>query len=264
MKKEKKVRITSGTKEWATYTVNCMNGCYHNCRYCYAKVIAKRFKRHTDRSWKNMRTNEYAVAKKYGKKNGRIMFPSSHDICGFPHVKEACFTVLTKLLKAGNEVLITTKPTLSLTKEITSKLVQYKEQIQFRFTITSAKDSILSFWEPNAPSFNDRLRSLKHAYAKNYRTSVSIEPFLDEDPTALVEKVSPFVTESIWIGKMNYIPNGSTPKRYKLIYNHIRENYTNANLRMIYNKLRNYPQVRFKDSITIKLGVNGNQFNKKV
>ncbi len=69
MKKEKRARITSGTKEWATYTVNCMSGCYHNCRYCYAKMIAKRFKRHTDRSWKNMRTNKYAVAKEYGKKN---------------------------------------------------------------------------------------------------------------------------------------------------------------------------------------------------
>ncbi len=35
--KEKK----TGTKEWADYNVNCINGCYNNCKYCYAKMIAK-------------------------------------------------------------------------------------------------------------------------------------------------------------------------------------------------------------------------------
>jgi DNA repair photolyase len=35
----KQRKITSGTREWADYNVNCVAGCYNNCRYCYAKVM---------------------------------------------------------------------------------------------------------------------------------------------------------------------------------------------------------------------------------
>jgi DNA repair photolyase len=37
--------ITSGTKEWADHNVNCIRGCSNDCRYCYAKIMAKRFGR---------------------------------------------------------------------------------------------------------------------------------------------------------------------------------------------------------------------------
>ena len=35
----------SGTKEWSVSSVNCITGCEHNCRYCYARANALRFKR---------------------------------------------------------------------------------------------------------------------------------------------------------------------------------------------------------------------------
>lgn len=251
-------KITSGTKEWATYNVNCMNGCFHNCRYCYAKIMAVRFGRHTNRTWRNMKVNTSSVNKKYQKRNGRIMFPSSHDICDFLQVKKACFAVLAKLLKTGNKVLITTKPRLTITKQIIREFEEYKNQIQFRFTITSMDNSLLSFWEPNAPGYRERINSLKYAYSKKFKTSVSIEPFLDNDPTTLVQKVSPFVTESIWVGKMNYIPDNHIPGKHRNIYSAIRNNYAVDHLWEIYEKLKRYPKVRFKDSIRIKLGINGN------
>ena len=33
-----------GTQEWSVKTVNCTTGCSHDCRYCYAKGMAVRFK----------------------------------------------------------------------------------------------------------------------------------------------------------------------------------------------------------------------------
>jgi len=35
----------SGTKEWSVESVNCVTGCSHNCRYCYARAMALRFHR---------------------------------------------------------------------------------------------------------------------------------------------------------------------------------------------------------------------------
>ena len=109
-KQEGKRRIISGTREWADYNVNCVSGCSNECRYCYAKMMAKRFGRATDETWKIMKINPASVNKKYGKKSGRVMFPSSHDITDDPKIEVACFTVLSNLLESGNEVLITSKP----------------------------------------------------------------------------------------------------------------------------------------------------------
>jgi DNA repair photolyase len=185
-------KITSGTKEWADQNINCVKGCANNCRYCYAKIMAKRFGRCTEDTWKNMEIRPAAMTKSYRKYDGRIMFPSSHDIVDIPEIKDACFKVLEKLLEANNEVLVTTKPCLSVTKDIIDQFENYQKQIQFRFTITSRDNALLSFWEPNAPPYEERLESLILAYKEGFKTSVSVEPFLDSVPQQLVHEVAPY------------------------------------------------------------------------
>jgi DNA repair photolyase len=246
-------KITSGTKEWADHNVNCILGCYNNCRYCYAKIMAKRFGRGTEETWKNMKIREDAITKTYKKMQGVVMFPSTHDIFDFSPFKEACFTVLEKLLETGNNVLITSKPRLSAIREIMLKFEKYKDNIQFRFTITSIDDDLLKFWEPNAPSFKERLTALKCAWTMGFKTSVSIEPFLDYNPTKLIQTVLPFVTDSIWIGKMNYIRQKQANIEEKLFYDDVRKNYDIKHLQLLHHKLSEYPKVRFKDSIVLEL-----------
>jgi len=250
-----KTKITSGTKEWADYNVNCLNGCYNNCRYCYAKIMAKRFGRATEKTWRLMKIRREAIHKTYRKLPGRVMFPSSHDIFDFPHIEEACFTVLKKLLESGNDVLLTTKPRMNVIQKVDRMFSMHKKRLQFRFTITSNKDQLLGFWEPNAPSFQERMRSLKYAFKEEYKTSVSIEPFLDYDPVGLVELVAPFTTESIWIGRMNYISRRIHFKKDRSYYEEIRKNYETAHLWGIYDRLKEQPLIRFKDSIRIQLGL---------
>ena len=251
----KKREITSGTKEWADYNVNCIKGCSNNCRYCYAKMMAKRFGRCGEDNWGNMIINQNAVNKEYGKYKGRVMFPSSHDIVDKPNVKKVCYTVIRKLLEAENEVLITTKPNYTVTKDLVNKFHQYLDQIQFRFTITSLNNNKLAFWEPNAPLYEERLQSLEYAFNNDFKTSVSIEPFLDHEPQRLVSELSPFVTESIWIGPMNYIPRNNIPEEYVTQYDEIRSHYEQVNLSRIYQDLHNHPQIRFKDSMAMKLNI---------
>lgn len=247
--------ITSGTKEWADYNVNCIKGCFNNCRYCYAKIMAKRFGRSSEETWKEMEINKKAVDRNYRKYNGRVMFPSTHDIVDDPMLQEACFVVIEKLLKAGNKVLITTKPILSVTQKIINEFCIYGEQLQFRFTITSINNLLLSFWEPNAPTYEERLESLKYAYNMDLKTSVSIEPFLDYTPKTLVTALSPYVTESIWLGPMNYIPVNGIHDVDKHYYEDMRNNHQTGHLWGIYEELKDNPIIRFKDSMKNRLGI---------
>ncbi len=250
-----KHEITSGTKEWADYNVNCIKGCSNDCKYCYARIMAKRFGRCKEGNWKDMIVNKNAVEKKYMKYNGRVMFPSTHDITDDEKVKEACFTVICKLLESGNEVLITTKPRLSVTKQIIELFSLYIEQLQFRFTITSMNNHLLSFWEPHAPLYEERFASLQYAYEKGFKTSVSIEPFLDYVPQELVYTLEPFVTESIWLGPMNYINRNGVNIDEEERYEEIRMKYYYEHLLNIYKELQYFPLIRFKDSMLNRLNI---------
>ena len=248
-----KPKIT-GTREWADSNVNCVAGCSNDCRYCYAKNMAKRFGRATEETWKIMKINHVRVNKNYGKKQGRIMFPSSHDITADPEIENACFLVLSNLLDNGNEVLVTTKPSFSTIEKIVSQFNGYQESMQFRFTITSLDDDLLKFWEPNAPLFQERMDSLKFAFNNRFRTSVSIEPFLDYHPEELVRCVEPFCTESIWIGKMNYIQRNNLTSFERQYYDKVRKNYTLEHLEEIFLNLKDNRKIRFKDSFGIIIG----------
>ncbi|MFA5364734.1 MAG: DUF5131 family protein [Candidatus Bathyarchaeia archaeon] len=250
-KQDEKRRMISGTREWADYNVNCVAGCSNDCRYCYAKMMAKRFGRATEDTWSIMKINQTKLNKNYGKKTGRVMFPSSHDITDDPEIENMCFSVLSNLLKNGNDVLVTTKPNFSTIKKIISRFKKYQEIMQFRFTITSLDNNLLKFWEPNAPLFQERMDSLKFAFNEGFRTSVSIEPFLDYDPEELVRQVEPYCTESIWIGKMNYIQRNNLTSLEQEYYEKVRENYTLEHLEEIFLNLKENPKIRFKDSFGI-------------
>jgi DNA repair photolyase len=189
------------------------------------------------------------VIKKFRRYPGRVMFPSSHDFFDTPIVENACFTVLGKLLKSDNQVLITTKPRLNIIKAIDRLFNEYKENLQFRFTITSINNHLIKFWEPNAPDLEERIDSLQFAYSNGYKTSVSIEPCLDRNPIALVNMVPPYVTESIWIGVMNYIPRKNINQDELGQYLNVRGNYSNQNLADIYLSMKDLDKIRWKDSI---------------
>lgn len=240
-------RQKTGTKEWADSNVNICYGCKNNCRYCYAKKMAIRFGRENSDSWKSMRLNQNAIKKKYIKRSGVVMFPSTHDIV--PEILDSCLIVLKKLLESGNNVLITTKPVLSCVKSICEHFFEFQNQILFRFTIGSSKNELLIFWEPYAPMFQERLMALKYAFNAGFATSVSIEPFLDYDPVPLVEKLYPYVTNTIWLGKMNYIKRTGLSESTELNYNRIRLNYTYENISLIHQKLSYKEKIRWKDSI---------------
>ncbi len=237
-----------GTKEWAQKNVNCVTGCSNRCRYCYGVLYAEKYGRGSRETWGEMKVRRHLVEKKYPKYRGRVMFPSTHDIPDNPEVKEACFTVLGKLLRAGNSVLIVSKPDPKVIREIIARFGRYRDQIEFMFTITSVDPVKLAFWEPGAPSASERVRALRFAHRAGWRTSVSAEPFLDYNPVPLVDAVSPYVTGEVWIGPMNHIERMGVSEEEQPMFDEVMRNYTPAHLAELYEALKDREKIRFKDS----------------
>ena len=246
------VRPPSGTQEWAIYNVNIQDGCEHDCHYCYAKSMAIRFKRTTPTSWKHPRIRPRDLLRTFTKRAGRIMFPTAHDIT--EQNLDACLDVLTRMLAVGNEVLIVSKPRLTCISCLCDRLNIFRDQILFRFSIGSTDNSILSLWEPGAPSYDERLASLQFACARKYRTSVSGEPMLDSNPDALIAAVRPYVTDSVWLGKINrlrHILPINCPNNQDVFHNGeaLIKTQSCANIRSLYNRYRRDPLIKWKDSI---------------
>lgn len=193
-KKEKKimsVKQVFGTQEWAKYNENCIKGCSHDCKYCYAKSNAVRFKRNTVEGWKNEEVNRNKLSHGFNRRSGTFMFPTAHDIT--PEHLDECIYFLGNILKPGNDVLVVSKPHLECIGALCNQFPNYKDNILFRFTIGSADSAALKFWEPGAPDFLERLESLKHAFDLGYKTSVSCEPMLDGNIDQVVVKDSDLI-----------------------------------------------------------------------
>lgn len=241
-----------GTLEWAAKNANFISGCAHDCKYCYSKEMAIRFKRKTAQNWKIEEIREDSFKKNYKKIDGKYMFPSSHDIHP-SHINESIY-FLRKILKNGNDVLIVTKPHFECIEAICNEFEAYKGNIMFRFTIGSSNSEVLKFWEPGAPCFEERLSCVKFAFTLGYETSLSCEPMLDNNVEELINETLPYITDSIWIGKVNFLLKRlrtnkcDSQKEIKKAEELI--NWQNdENIKLLYNKFKENSKIKWKESI---------------
>ncbi len=253
-----KNKCVFGTHEWAEHSANFIDGCKHDCKYCYSKEMAIRFHRKTPENWKNEKIRKKSLRKIFKKLNGTIMFPSSHDIHPY-HLKYTIY-FLSEILKAGNSVLIVTKPHLICIKTICEKFSAYRDKILFRFTIGSSDSETLKFWEPGAPYFPERLASLKWAFNNSFKTSVSCEPMLDGNIQEVVKKTSNFVTDFIWLGKANFLfrrlkMNGIIDNETLMRAKELVEMQSDENVSKLYDILKNNQKVKWKESIKKVVGL---------
>jgi DNA repair photolyase len=252
--KTKKIGL-SGTKQWADSNFNFQRGCKNCCLYCYAYQMAHRFSTiHPERNgktlddWKNPLIDQKQLEKNFRKRSGRIMFPTTHDISLENQV--LYLDRILCLLKPGNEVLITSKANYPVIAYLCKELGDYQDKIQFRFTITSTNNNDFDRWEEFAPRLNDRIKSLKLAYYLGYKTSVSIEPYL-ENPLNVIEMVEKYCNETIWVGTMHYL---TICKEAKILFKQEEKSNLYSQV-FIENHLESWKiaakgKLRLKDSIT--------------
>lgn len=253
MKEEKeKEKIPFGTNEWCSKTTNIVNGCSNDCKYCYAKQIAIRFGRKTTETWGNEEINHKALNQKFKKIEDRIMFPSTHDIT--PTNVNYAIQHLHNILSAGNEVLIVTKPHLSVIERLCEEFVDYKDKIIFRLTIGSSNSEILKFWEINAPDYEERKASLIYAFENGFQTSLSCEPLLDDNIEAVLTDLQDYITETIWIGKMNLLKvrlkmNGYSDSLSMQKADELIAMQSDEKIIELVERLKDNPKIRWKESI---------------
>ena len=246
-----------GTREWAVAEINCCLGCPYNCRYCYARTAAlRRGLIDTTEQWCESRILSEEVERLQPRYQGQVMFPTAHDI--FEDNLEAALTVIENLLAAGNRVLIVSKPSVFCIARICDTFHSRREQIVFRFTIGCRNASVLSFWEPGAPCYQERLQALELCFQRGYTTSVSIEPMLDIDDLAgLVDEIEPFISHSIWIGKMNRIAErvriDSEEMRREI--SRIEREQSDERILRMYRRLKDKDLIRWKESIKEVVGL---------
>lgn len=241
-------RSGTGTKEWADTNFNITEGCRNNCLYCYAAQMAARFKRRERDLWQEEVLTPNAFITKTPKRTGVVMFPSTHDIT--PANVHDYSRMAELMLAAGNHLLITSKPRLDIIKLLVRELEPWKEQILFRFTIGTMNTEVAAFWEPGAPTPLERLEALQAAFDAGFRTSISIEPMLGgvDEAIHVVHKVSPCITDTIWIGKMNG-GKSRVPAEYHYAVDKIEYQQRDEEILRLVKVLCDQPEIRWKDSI---------------
>lgn len=247
-----------GTKEWSNASANFQVGCEHDCRYCYARETMIRYKRITDMNeWRNPRVNRKRVAGSWPYVEGTVMLPTTHDIT--PRNIEESVTVIRKNLKAGNNLLIVSKPHLDCIKRLCKEFGGFKHHILFRFTIGTLDETVAKFWEPGAPSIKERLEALAYASGAGFATSVSAEPFFDRTIDLLAMQALPLITDALWIGKLNKIRErvhtaGWTDYEWGFLRT-VETEQTDERIVALYNRLKIYPKIKWKESIKKVVGL---------
>lgn len=255
--KEDGIKPIRGTREWAVAEINCCLGCPHGCRYCYARYDAVRRKGTVSaEQWPLCRVIPEEVAKKHPRYPGQIMFPTAHDIV--PENLDACLHVLKNLVEAGNRVLVVSKPQIDCVRPLCSAMQDAKSLILFRFTITARDQGLLDIWEPRAPGYQARKACLEYAFAEGFATSVSVEPMLDTaDVVAMVHELLPYVSHSIWLGKMNRLGErvqADTAEMRQAI-DRVSEGQRDRHILRVYRELRDVAKVRWKESVKVVVGL---------
>jgi DNA repair photolyase len=238
----------SGFREWTGASYNIAYGCPHNCRYCVQRQLAVR---HGDLPSRDAWPNEQLkkVRPKIRKFEGGVMFPSAHDIT--PPILIASITAIKDLLALENKVLIVSKPHLNCIKPICNELRGSEDKVLFRFTIGTLDKKLAAFWEPGAPDPLERLACLQYAKSQGYQTSVSMEPMLAgvEETIRTFRRLLPFVTETIWVGKLNRKAVFGQELGVRIASWYIRELQSDHAILELVSRLSREPKVRWKDSI---------------
>jgi len=242
------VTQTEGWKEWADYWLGLQNFCERGCLACFATWFDIKYKRITDPKERLTFKPRKTIENPDKKYPGRVAFPNTHDITIQNYSQ--CEEYLIRLLKAGNQVLIVTKPDENIIRLLISALSEFKEQLEFRLSISTYDNEVLKKFEPNASDFEERVLCLKMLFMAGFETSVSAEYYLTRDVKGLIKRIYPYVTREIWVGIMNHFDQ---IVEYAPVIESLRELYSLETVLTIHSELERYfGHNYFTGKITIK------------
>ena len=207
------------------YCINPYVGCGHGCRYCYASFM-KRFTGHLE-PWGefiDVKVNAFYLLRKQLKraKQGVVALSTVTDPYQ-PIEKKYRLTrkCLEALLETQFSVNLLTRSSLCLRD---MDLFKQFQNIKVGLSITTHDERIRKMFEPNSPSIQSRVNTLRTLRQEKIQTYAFVGPMLPLDPKPMVAMLDGLVDE-VLIDRMNY------PNKVKAIYRqaklekYLEENY---------------------------------------
>ena len=207
------------------YCINPYVGCGHGCRYCYASFM-KRFTGHLE-PWGefiDVKVNAPYLLRKQLKraKQGVVALSTVTDPYQ-PIEKKYQLTrkCLEALLETQFSVNLLTRSFLCLRD---MDLFKQFRNIEVGLSITTHDERIRKMFEPNSPSIQSRVNTLRTLRQEKIETYAFLGPMLPLDPKPMVAMLDGLVDE-VLIDRMNY------PNKVKAIYRqaklekYLEENY---------------------------------------
>jgi DNA repair photolyase len=207
------------------YCINPYVGCGHGCRYCYASFM-KRFTGHLE-PWGefiDVKVNAPYLLRKQLKraKQGVVALSTVTDPYQ-PIEKKYQLTrkCLEALLETQFSVNLLTRSSLCLRD---MDLFKQFKNIKVGLSITTHDERIRKMFEPNSPSIQSRVNTLRTLRQEKIQTYAFVGPMLPLDPKPMVAMLDGLVDE-VLIDRMNY------PNKVKAIYRqaklekYLEENY---------------------------------------
>jgi DNA repair photolyase len=207
------------------YCINPYVGCGHGCRYCYASFM-KRFTGHLE-PWGefiDVKVNAPYLLRKQLKraKQGVVALSTVTDPYQ-PIEKKYQLTrkCLETLLETQFSVNLLTRSFLCLRD---MDLFKQFKNIEVGLSITTHDERIRKMFEPNSPSIQSRVNTLRTLRQEKIQTYAFVGPMLPLDPKPMVAMLDGLVDE-VLIDRMNY------PNKVKAIYRqaklekYLEENY---------------------------------------
>lgn len=212
--------VNESKVEYATWGVNHVQGCLHDCKYCYARTEGKVHGRIAcDAEWTKIALVENAAAQVGGQldrmrtKVDRIHLcfttdPFMWDAGAGALVPEVVESTLA-IIRAVNERGI---PVTTLTKGVYPELDlrSLHPDNQYGITVVSLDEDYRREWEPGSAPASMRIRSLENLAEAGARTWVSMEPYptpnIDPYGSGVLDTLEAlaFIDKFIF-GRMNYV-----------------------------------------------------------
>jgi len=191
-------------REYSPYALNIYNGCDHNCKYCYVKILKlQRYKLNNEIEPRK------DIIEKLEKQLKRQEITEQVLLCfmGDPYCKvdikyETTREVLNILLKYNIPTAILSKGGKRILRDIDLFKKFKKIKVGATLTLQDEKESLE--YEPNAALPRERIEVLKKLHNEGIKTWVSFEPVIRPLTTyQLLELSYPFV-DQYKVGKMNH------------------------------------------------------------
>ena len=188
------------------YCVNPYTGCQINCRYCYARLLMKRYSGHSEPwgEFVDVKINAAGVLEKQlaRAKKGVVWISS---VCDPYQPVEKTYAVTRRCLEvlAAKKfpVNIQTKSTLIL-RDL--DIIQEFEHVEAGFTITTDDEAVARQFEPGAPTIKQRIAALQKIRGAGIATFAFIGPILPGNPENLIRYLEE-AADRVLIDRMNYL-----------------------------------------------------------